>query len=81
MEAILYHLEKKHALTLDEIFQRPKELADALEQVFGTGSRIVEDLILRNLYQDLGLVYNYTNDVDSLDFAERLREALKRGKI
>lgn len=75
---VFYHIESRHALSVEEIVRNPREFADALEMIFGVGARVIEESILKNVYRDLGLSYEEDKD---FDFAECLREALAKGMV
>ncbi len=70
---ILYHIKRQCGFEADEIVQKSREFADALEKIFGIGAQIIEVNILRNVYRDFGLDYKEDKE---FDFAQRLREAV-----
>lgn len=74
---ILYYIKNNHDLPVDEIVRKPREFADALENIFGIGTCMIEVSILKNMYKDLGLSYN---EDKKFDFAQHLREAIAQGK-
>jgi len=52
---MLLIIERDYALKWKEIPKRSKEFSLALRQILGTGSMIIEDLIVENLYNSVGL--------------------------
>lgn len=74
---VLYHVENQYALAVDEIIRKPRKFADALDNIFGVGARVIEMKILRNIYEDFGLSYK---EDKSFDFAHYLGEALAQRK-
>jgi len=52
---MLVIMKRNYALEWSEIPRRSKEFSFALREILGTGSMIIEDLIVENLYNSLGL--------------------------
>jgi len=65
-QAILFHLEAPENIT---------EFAKALEKIFGPGALYLEKLIVKRLYEKLGLEFE---DVESRDFLECVDNVKKR---
>ena len=52
---MLLIMKRNYALEWNDIPRKSKEFSFALHQILGTGSMIIEDLIVENLYNSLGL--------------------------
>jgi len=57
-KAFYYHLERRTNITLNEIPCNLEAFHEALFELFGDGSAILEGRICRNLYKTLGLEYS-----------------------
>jgi len=60
-KAFYYHLERRTNLTRHEIPCKLEAFHEALSELFGDGSAILEGRICRNLYKALGLEYSLIN--------------------
>jgi hypothetical protein len=57
--AFYLHLEKALKLPKREIPARIDEFSNALEDIFGLGSRYLEILIMKNLYSKIGVAWGW----------------------
>ena len=53
-QSVYFHLEKKFDITRDEIPGRVDDFDHGLERIFGTGTRFLEVLIMKKLYEEIG---------------------------
>lgn len=53
-QSIYFHLEKKFDIKRDEIPGRVDDFDHGLERIFGAGTRFLEVLIMRKLYEEMG---------------------------
>jgi hypothetical protein len=53
-QAVYFHLEKKFNITRDEIPSRIEDFDCGLERIFGVGTRFLEVLIMKKLYEEMG---------------------------
>ena len=53
-QAIYFHLENKFEIARDEIPQRVEDFAGGLGEIFGVGSKFLEILIMKKLYEGIG---------------------------
>ena len=53
-QSVYFHLEKKFDITRDEIPGRIGDFDHGLERIFGAGTRFLEVLIMKNLYEEMG---------------------------
>jgi hypothetical protein len=63
-EAIFYHLETSFHLKKEDIPLNLSEFQQALEKVFGPGAPCLEKLIIKCLYERLGLRFEENQLVD-----------------
>jgi hypothetical protein len=52
-QAIYFHLETKFRMPRDEIPSRPEDFESGLEKIFGAGTRYLEILIMKRLYETM----------------------------
>jgi hypothetical protein len=74
-QAIFYHLESSFQLKREEIPQNLTEFKLALDRIFGPGALFLEKLILKSLYEKLGLNFE---DLDGADLVVCADDARKR---
>ena len=72
--AILFHLEASFKIKKEHIPENITEFAKALEKIFGPGALYLEKLIVKRLYEKLGLEFE---DVESRNFLERVDNVKK----
>jgi len=73
-QAILFHLEASFKLKKESIPTNLTEFAKALEGIFGPGASYLEKLILRRLYEKLGLEFQNTEGCDFLECVENVKK-------
>jgi hypothetical protein len=73
--AIYWHLKKIGSIGRDEIPDRPRDFASALEGIFGFGAEVLEGSIVERLYSKLGLKFE---EIEGEGFPEYLEEAKRR---
>jgi len=54
-KSIYFHLEERFSLTRSQIPEKLKKFQTAIEQIFGSGARFLEILIMKNLHLKLGI--------------------------
>ena len=74
-QAILFHLEASFKIKKEHIPENITEFAKALEKIFGPGALYLEKLIVKRLYEKLGLKFE---NVESRDFLECVDQVKKR---
>lgn len=75
--AIYFHLERNLKLKKEEIPEKVEKFLEGLENIFGPGSRIVEKVIVKDLYTRLGLEFE---EKKNFEFQDYVRQALKKLK-
>ena len=73
-QAILFHLETSFKIKKERIPTNLTEFTKALEGIFGPGASYLEKLIMKKLYEKLGL--KFENSV-AVEFSERIEAAKK----
>ncbi|MFH0896671.1 MAG: MEDS domain-containing protein, partial [Candidatus Bathyarchaeota archaeon] len=58
-QTLLYHIETEYALSRSEIPVKLRDFFKVLESLLGTGGMLVDQAILKNLYNKIGLRYDY----------------------
>jgi hypothetical protein len=53
-QSVYFHLEKRFNVARNEIPSRVEDFDRGLETMFGTGTRFLEVLIMRKLYEEIG---------------------------
>lgn len=74
-QAIYFYLEKTFKIKRSEIPNRIEEFSNALEQIFGHGSKLVEIQIMKLLYEKVGQAFVYSPEKDDLLFTEYMEAA------
>jgi hypothetical protein len=74
-QAIFFHLETSFEVSKDKIPTNLTEFAKALEKIFGPGASYLEKLIVKRLYEKLGLEFE---EVENWDFLEYVNDVEKR---
>jgi len=73
--AIYWHVEKSYGIKRKEIPKKLNEFHEALFSIFGEGSKVIEKLIVKSLYEKLGL--DYKEAYESLSLIEAIEKAKK----
>jgi hypothetical protein len=75
-QAILFHLEASFKIKKEKIPANLTEFAKALEGIFGPGASYLEKLIVKRLYEKLGLRFQNTEPLDFLECVENVKKRL-----
>ena len=67
---------RAHSLRWEEIPYNSMLFSEILEKIVGRGYVIIEDLIIENLYEEMGLQYEYVKGYKINDHIERMRNCL-----
>jgi hypothetical protein len=73
-QAIYYHLEDKFKITRNDIPNRLSDFEIGLEKIFGSGSKFLEILIMKRLYERIGHPLEWDED-EELAFANYVATA------
>jgi hypothetical protein len=73
-QAIFFHLETSFEISKDNIPTNLTEFSKALEKIFGPGALYLEKLIVKRLYEKLGLEFEDVENWNFLEYVESVRE-------
>lgn len=68
--AVFFYLEKKFSIKKRQIPYKTEEFVDALEKIFGLGAKFLEILILKQLYEKVGQIFEWNEKQTDLIFTE-----------
>ncbi len=74
-QAVYFHLEKSFNIGKRDIPQKIEKFADAIEKTFGLGSKFLEILIMKHLYEKVGQVFEYDQEPKDLVLNEYVAAA------
>ncbi len=74
-KSIYFHLEEKFDLKRMQIPNKLKKFQEAMEQIFGSGARFLEILIMKNLHLKVGISISMDNNVCFVDYVEQIKRA------
>jgi uncharacterized protein YjbK len=74
-QAIYFHLEKEFKLNKRDITFRIKDFAEAIENIFGVGAKVLEIRIMKNLFKNMGYPFLYFPNQEYLEFTKYLESA------
>ena len=72
-KTIFKTLEKVHSFRLDDVYSKSHTFDAALKDILGTGHQIVEDMILENLFDRTGNVYEYRENFSFSDYVNSIK--------
>ena len=73
-EVINSFIWNKCHLKKEEIAEKPEVFSAGLEMLLGSGASVIEDLILNNLYRELGLKFEEKEGYEFSDYVKELRK-------
>ena len=76
--AIYYHLEEKFKIRREEIPVKIDDFAEAIEEIFGLGAKIIEMQIMKSLYKKVGRNFKYVPKEKDLLFTAYLKAVKNR---
>ena len=76
--SIYFHLEYSFGLRKEEIPKRPEVFAEKLESLFKDGSIYIKRLILKRLYESVGLELKCKRNYSFLDYINEVKELLSK---
>jgi hypothetical protein len=75
-QAILFHLEASFNLKKEKIPTNLTEFTKALEGIFGPGASYLEKLIVKHLYEKLGLKFEENAGLDFLQCVDSVKKRI-----
>ncbi|MEM2704410.1 MAG: hypothetical protein QXR45_14770 [Candidatus Bathyarchaeia archaeon] len=73
LESIIRVMRERHCLDISEISDKPHIFSEALHEIIGVGSIIIEDLIVENLYIRLGLEFHWKKGYKFQDYINEVK--------
>lgn len=52
-QVILYHIEKKYSLKMDDMIDSPESFLEALQDIFGLGAFTLEQIVVENVLRNI----------------------------
>ena len=82
-QSVYFHLEKKFDITRKEIPIRIEDFDHGLERIFGAGTRFLEVLIMKKLYEEMGskgriLTINQEKEFEFVNYVKAARSTYLR---
>ena len=74
-QAIYFYLEKNFTVKKQEIPNKVEEFANAIEEMFGYGAKILEIEIMKQLYVKIGSSFEYFPEKEDLLFVDYIDAA------
>jgi len=71
---ICAHIDHNCHLKLEEIAAKPEVFSSGLRRLLGSGARVIEILILKNLYRTVGLKFVEKKGYEFSDYIKELRK-------
>jgi len=71
-KAIWVFIENNSHLKREEIAEKPEVFSDGLDRLLGSGARVIEKFILKNLYRELGLEFREKKGREFPDYIKEL---------
>lgn len=69
------YLMNNHHLKLEEFAEKPEVFSAGLERLMGSGAKVIEILVLKNIYSELGLKFEENKDYEFPDYVKELRKS------
>ena len=69
-QAVYFYLEKRFNVKKREIPYKIEEFVNAIEKIFGLGAKFLEICIIKQLYQDVGQIFEWNEQHTDLIFTE-----------
>lgn len=79
-QSIYYHLEDKFKISKKEIPRRIGDFANGIEKIFGLGAHFIEILIMKKLYEKIGMSLEWNEDKEFIfvNYVEAARKCFNR---
>jgi hypothetical protein len=75
-QSVYFHIENKFSINRKEIPGNLQEFQEGLETIFGTGSRFIEILIMKNLHSEIGcpLVMKKSEQLEFIEYVDAAKQ-------
>lgn len=74
-QVVYHYVERDSQLTREKIPERLEVFHETLEGTFGSGAKVIEKLIVRGLYDRLGVSFEDHQDWTIVDYVNNARKA------
>lgn len=74
-KVIYDYLMNNHHLKLEEFAEKPEVFSAGLERLIGSGAKVIEILVLKNFYSELGLKFEEKKAYAFPDYIKELRKS------
>ncbi|MEM3551660.1 MAG: hypothetical protein QXV01_11290 [Candidatus Bathyarchaeia archaeon] len=71
-EVVYYYLKNSYTLRKEDIPENPELFTEFLNKLFGAGTKIIENTILKNLCLKLGIKYNEAKNAKLTDLLREI---------
>ena len=83
--SIYFHLENKFKVSKDEIPSRLEDFNDGLQNIFGPGTKFLEILIMKKLYEKVepkgkALKWDEQRELDLLNYVKTIKQSFRKKK-
>ena len=72
-DSILQVMSERYGLDLDEMPDKPRLFSEAMREIIGVSSVIIEDLIIENLYMKVGLELRWKKGYSFPDYINEVK--------
>lgn len=81
-QSIYYHLEDKFEISKRDIPKRIEDFANGIEKIFGLGANFIEILIMKKLYEKIGVQLEWNEDKELIftNYVEAARKCFTKEK-
>ncbi len=86
-KSVYFHLEETYRINRSEIPDKIAEFSDALEKMFGLGSRYLEILVMKKFYPKIQITCDWpkseyvTSNLSFREYIELMREEFSKQKV
>jgi hypothetical protein len=79
VNAVYYHLRKKHMVRPEDILEKPESFARAIKAIFGdTGADVIESLLVESLCDEFGVTGQRKGAAGLVDCLDELKVSLSK---
>jgi len=76
-QSVYFHIENKFSINRNEIPRNLQEFQEGLETIFGTGTRFIEILIIKNLHSGIGrpLIMEKSEQLEFIEYVNESKQS------
>lgn len=72
---IYFYLETKYKIKRQDIIVRLGDFTEAIEDIFGSGARLLEIKIMESLFKKIGYIHPFCQNLECLEFTNYIESA------